>query len=536
MMTSLILRIRNIHPRWFVGAFFALYFFVGVASFRSFGIAVDEGTMDSLGRDVFRYVFLGTDWPTNEGWRFHGTSVELPIYIVQQFFFPGEHPATEYLHVYIQHFVVFLITFFGVVMLYLLARRHFRSSWWALLCCLLFVLTPRLFAQSFYNSRDLPMLAFFTASMFSLVRFAERPTVGRMLLHSVFSALALALRMPALIIPVITVLYFFLHTVTQQQGHLSSDRFRQCVLLVLYFLSLAFATIVFWPFLWDQPLAHFLEAYRYMGHINGSAMFLGHLYANIPWFYIPVWITATVPLMYTVFFLLGCFSLCIAFLMHPRRWFTEHSDALLFLGWFFLPIFSIIITGAGIYNEWRHVFFIYPAFLLLAVTGIRSGLSRAKVLGGLWSTVLATAIIVAISGQILSTGIWMVRNHPFQFAYFSLPSSFVSGLVPYDYWKLSYRDAMRFVLAQNPGIISVYSNANVAYMNAYNVFPESLSRIMRVPKIAEAMYVVTDDPALAPGLLLLHEVNVDGLYLSGVYKGPMNSVLVDPVTKGVFFR
>jgi hypothetical protein len=95
---------------------------------------------------------------------------------------------------------------------------------------------------------------------------------------------------------------------------------------------------------------------------------------------------------------------------------------------------------------------------------------------------------------------------------------------------------MRSLLRENAGIMSVYSPENIAFQNAYNVFPESLGRIMRVPNINEAMYVLVSDPSLAEGLPVVREIMVDGIYLSGIYKGPVKEVIVDRATGAVRFR
>jgi hypothetical protein len=434
----------------------------------------------------------------------------------------------------IEHLVVFLLSFAGLVMLYLLARRHFRDWRPALLCCVFFFLTPRFFAQSFYNSRDIPELAFFTASMFTLLRALDLRTWQSMLFHALATALALALRMPAAIIPVLTVGFFVLDGVSRRLGHEPTEWRHSCLLLGTYFLSLCILTVSIWPFLWQQPVAHFIDAYRFMSSLGDPT----------PWNYIPVWIFVTVPIFYTAFFLIGTFSAAITFCLHPLTALRMRRDELLFLCWFFLPIAAIILSHAGIYTEWRHVFFIYPALLLLAVSGILRVWKWIQTFRLGPATVFSWLLIFVIAGEILATGIWMIRNHPLEFAYFSIPYPFVqqhfSAIVndrnP-DYWGLSYREAMQYVLSADPGIVSVYSNENIAFQNAYNPFPQSLTRMMRVPATRDAMFVVVSNPALAQGLPLVHSVTTtDGIFLCGIYRGPVRSVNLDRSTGAVSFE
>ncbi|MDB4978764.1 MAG: glycosyltransferase family 39 protein [Candidatus Peribacteria bacterium] len=521
--------------QWLVPGFFVLVFAIGVFSFRQFGVATDEGTMDSLGRDTYNYVFHGAEWPTNPAWRYHGTAVELPLQIAQNIAAPADDQRTTYKRVFTQHFFTFLLSFAGLVTLYFLARKHFGSREWALLTCVLLFLSPRFFAQSFYNSRDIPELVFFTLSMLTLLWLSERRTYKSAVIHGVATALALAVRMPALIILVLTTLYLGLDALEQWLAEKKTGMQRSAILFAVYLLTVAVATTIFWPFLWTHTATHFLEAYRFMSSLGANMSFMGHTYTSTPWQYVPVWIFLTVPPLYSVFFLAGIVSLSVSGMRHGKNMLPARKNELLFAAWFFLPIISIVVTKAGIYNEWRHVLFIYPAFLLMAVGGIRH-LSAWIEKHHAYKT--AEVMSIALALQLLLTGFWMIRNHPLEFAYFSLPKSMVETFTPgrVDYWGLSYREAVKYLMDHNTGIMSVYSPENIAYQNAYNIYPDSLKRMMRVPTADEAMFVVVSSPEDAKGLTLVRGITVDGHFLSGIYQGPVKEVLVDRAAGSVEFR
>ena len=350
-------------------------------------------------------------------------------------------------------FLCFTLFFSGVLALFFLAKRHFKSPWWALLCCTLLVLTPRIFAPGFYNSRDIPELTLFTLSIF--------------------------------------------------------------------LITFAIATVAVWPFLWEQPIRHFLDAYAFMSsHGEGPFEFLGHTYDGFPLLYIPVWMVVTIPLVYTLFFVVGASAIIIRSMRGILRssfrtvW-LQHRTEILFLAWFFGPIAAILITGAGIYLEWRHIYFVYPALILTAITGLRFSLSMTR------SRVLRHTIWIILMFQCASTGIWMLRNHPFEYVYFSIPTRFTEGYFPLDYWAVSYKQIAAELLAREMRpVFSVYSDENVAFINFYNFFPEALDRVAREHDIAKADYVVTRDPALTKRLLPVKELTVDGLVINGIYRGP----------------
>lgn len=379
-------------------------------------------------------------------------------------------------------------------------------------------------------------MSFFAISMFTLVRLSERRTFAAAVVHGIASGAALGIRIPALIIPIITILYLAHDALRDRWTDDFQSAKKTAGLVTTYGASLCITLFCVWPFLWEAPIQHFLEAYRFMGSLQRDTVLLGKTYPAAPWHYIPLWMFITVPVAYSFFFLLGAGEIIISTIRRPIDSILRRQRDILFLAWFALPIAAILATGAGIYDEWRHVYFLYPAFVLVAVGGVQwaTNFLRRHSSG---SIAMIPGAVIGV--QILATASWMAWNHPMEFAYFSLPSSVVKAyFVPprADYWGLSYREAMRSLLEENTGVMSVYSPENIAFQNAYNVFPESLGRIMRVPKIDEAMFVLVSDLSLAEGLPVVREITVDGIYLSGIYKGPVKEVIVDRATGRVEFR
>ena len=49
---------------------------------------------------------------------------------------------------------------------------------------------------------------------------------------------------------------------------------------------------------------------------------------------------------------------------------NKELQDLLHLFIFFIPIFSIIILHSTLYDGWRHLYFIYPSFLMVSLSGL----------------------------------------------------------------------------------------------------------------------------------------------------------------------
>ena len=75
--------------------------------------------------------------------------------------------------------------------------------------------------------------------------------------------------------------------------------------------------VTFWPFLWEAPLINFLFTIKSFANYNMSfeTLYLGnyHDIKSLPWHYIPVWIFATTPIIFLIFFFTGFISTTVLF-------------------------------------------------------------------------------------------------------------------------------------------------------------------------------------------------------------------------------
>ncbi len=511
-----IVRFVHARPKVAVAAFFAALFLLGLGTYRHYGVPYDEGTLDSLSRDSYAYVFQGAPWPTEKAWRYHGTLVELPLFAIAEWLAPLGNPMENYKRLYTRHFYgAFLFLMLSTFLVYLHGKRFFKSTWWGLLAALLFLLLPRIYAHGFYNTRDIPQIAMFALAMWTMLRLLDHRTYVRAALHGIAIALALSLRMSALILLPITVLFLALEYIRGRQMNLD-QRIQEYLAHAATVLIVAIAgTWAFWPFLWEYPVQHFLEAYGFMSTLGGATTLLGYTFDHFPWFYIPVWILATIPPAVSLLCISGMITSTMGIGMQWKHLSAEARDRLVYLGWLVLPVLAIIVNGSGIYLEWRHVFFLAPAIIILALAGYKDlldWLGHKK-----W---MRTTIITVLTLQIAATGFWMIRNHPHEFMYYSIPVKIAVPLFLPDYWALSYRSAAERVMELTPSkITTVYSDENVAFQNLYAIFPESLSRMMRVPTPEEAALIMTRDPNIAKNWKPLSLIQVDGFTINGVYKG-----------------
>ena len=451
-----------------VGLFFGLLALLGVACTRDYGMGWDEPA-DRLNAFVSaKYVALRlapglaqrqprlADIPDLNRHRDadHGVLFMLPL-VVLEAVWPGPDPAAW---AYRRHLVGFLLFVAGAWAVYRLGRARLADWRWGLAGAGLLVLSPRIFAEAFYNYKDIVFLSLFALAMLTLTRLLRRPTVGRALLHAAATAAAIDVRTMGVLLPLLTLGFGAL-----EAAYRPARRKGLAKALGLYLPALVALVVLGWPYLWEHPWANFLAALRsFSQYAKPLEVFYWGGFVSVrelPWHYAPVWIFITTPVPYVVLFVAGVAALGrSAWLAGPGRWLRRASARrdLLVLAWFFGPLLGIVVLHSAISDGWRHLYFIYPAFVLLAARGLRevsgvwpghkSGLARQSING-----LLAGGLLVVVGLGTARVAWRMAAEHPFQYAYFSfLPGTAVEQNFERDYWGLSTRQGLEWVLAHDP--------------------------------------------------------------------------------------
>lgn len=499
------------HPWRVIVGVFVVMLVIGFVVSDDYATSMDEPPLFEFGMQAWRYLFLGGPVPAAIDWKFH-----TPVY--QLLFIAIGRSVSEYgflSSVIAMRFASFLTFCLGWWALFFLAKRVTGSPWWALLTVLWLTISPRMFAHAFYNPKDLPTLTFFTLSVLMLVRALDRPTIWRIAAFGLATGFSISLRPFALLLPMFAVLGFGLKAITAP-----AERRRSWILWGLASLVATFVlTIAVWPLLWTDPLGGLYGAILDNTSRTDEGFYLGAYYRpQLPWHYLIVWMAVTIPVVYSFLFMAGT-GLSLARLARPLAFFREQPVIVFALPWLGLPILAKMMGRIGLFDEWRHLLFIYPAFLLIAVYGAKRLWDGAK---GYWRAGLAALVLL----QMLATLVWMVRWHPFEYVYFSVPSSWVKGKMEMDYWGLSYLEGLKWIAAndQSPRI-PVYIRNDVGITDILMLPPEDQARIYAVKSSAQAMYIVdilrwSQYQHVVPVDRLVHTVEADGLPMLWIYRGP----------------
>lgn len=485
------------HKKIIVAIFFGAIVVLGFFIYKDYGLAWDEPISHANGQVSFNYITKSdpTLWTYSE--RFYGVLVELPFAWLQRTF----DVSSPQMIFFMRHILTYLLFVVGVWVFYLFLRRRFDHWWLALLGAGLLVMSPRIFADAFYNSKDIPLMIAFIIGMHTLSRLLERFSWQRMVLHALATAAVIAIRVPGIFIIAITVAMVVLDSLIAHSTRAQWQR-RLGMLLGYGALTILF-TIALWPFLWQHPLAHFREAFADMSHfsrqIDMQVLYMGEFVkaSALPWHYIPVWMLITTPPLYLALFFVGVWTVARKIFSIRRVWSSPVRMDVAALAWLFGPIIAVIIFHSVLYDGWRHLYFIYPALLFLALVGIEHILAWVRTKDEELRLLYRWLAGIALGIGLLSTAWFMVRNHPYQNVYFNFLAGGMKSArdnFDLDYWGLSFRKGLEYVAARDTdSTIPVYLPGG-SPDNLYILDPQVAGRFVLLSQkdSGKAKYVISN--------------------------------------------
>lgn len=476
--------------------FFAAYLALGVIIFKDYGISWDEPISRTSGTIAMNYVMHGDQELLTYSARYHGTAFDLFLVAIEKMLNLSENLRALY---FTRHLVTFFLFYAGAFFFYLLCKDRFGWKM-GLLGSLFLILSPRVFAHSFYNSKDIAFLAMFIISIYTLIRYLDKKTVSRAILHALVSAILIDIRILGIIVPFFTLIFSAGDLLAAKPKESENKNIIASFLTYAFFL-ICF-TVLFWPVLWSNPPYHFIKAFEMMRRYPwyGIVLYLGNYTTsiNLPWHYIPLWIVITTPVLYTACFFLGCFAATKLLLKNPIQFCLNKRNDLIYLLWFFLPLATIVIFKSVLYDAWRQMFFIYPAFLILSLIGLSYLFEYIKVkFQGLTYRIVNAVFILVIIFSLINTSKFMLKYHPYQNLYFNVfagkDMKEVKNNFELDYWGLSYRKALEYILENDKDETIKICVANWPGMfNAFILNSDDRDRLVYVKNPEEAKYFLSN--------------------------------------------
>ncbi|MHC1773483.1 MAG: hypothetical protein AB9907_17445 [Flexilinea sp.] len=476
--------------------------------------------------------------------RTYGTAVMLPTIFVNQI--PGISLNTaEFLN--FRRLYTFFSFFLALICFFFLLKTRFDNILIAMIGTIMLTLTPRIFAESFYNCKDIVFFSWFLVSLSGIGIYLIRRSNWGLILFCIGFGLAANTRLIGFILWPAFLLIIGFDLIKEKKQ--IKKRYKS--LLIAFAGSLIFFYIIT-PYLWGSPVNHLIEGFRFssdrltsretgllsetnLAPLGQAELFFGEFIAPKDiWYYLPVWMGITIPLLYLILFLTEILFMGGQFIRQKKR--SGYNRTGLF-DQFCLALFvgcmaGIILTKTNLYHGWRHAYFLYAPFIYLAACGF----------GSLWDTSFRKGIIQKgknvvllgiVSVSFASTGFWVVKNHPLDFVYFNEIGRRYARQFTRDYWGVASKSCVLDLLNEYDGRrISLDLNADYTWgsieFSLMRLPEEQQKKFDPVWQIENAEYLcfsyknIPGNNYPIPDFEILKTYRVDGYDVAAIYKRVSN--------------
>lgn len=372
--------------------------------------------------------------------RYNGMAVFYPAFFV--YFINRTSP---YAGMLLWQSYIYLICSLGLISLFFLLRSLCSDISSAYIGTLLYFLTPRMFAESHYNNKDMILVSLLFCAMLCGWKVYERLSLKWIILFSVLGAFIVNMKIIGLFIWGGIGLFIVLALIMNK-------RMKVGVILKIVLSLVLFAVIYmcvtpasrsglfgFWRFLIDSSKNFWWNDY---------VLFRGALYnkeiTGIPAVYLPTLMMITIPIGIIFMFVIGLICNVFDIIRHPSKLFSGTGYFLACFGLCTVPLIYAIYNKTPVYNGWRHFYFTYVGIILLASYG------TDRLIDAFGKKKFVPSLAAVIYILVLLTGI--IMNHPYEYSFFNvLAGNDIETIYELDYWDMSFKQAYEYLLEETGG-------------------------------------------------------------------------------------
>jgi hypothetical protein len=329
--------------------------------------------------------------------------------------------------------------FTGVIFLIFL-RKTFSDNRVILISSLMYFLSPRIYAHSFFNPVDIPFLCFFLFFLISFYKLVKQVDRKQLFIHIILCGIVTSLRTVGEISILITLL--FLATKVFKDRKSTEESIANIKLVLVFLVGSLSIYIACTPYLWESPWKSIIEMHHQSAnfgeHVPMPTFYWGKVYRSLdlPWHYTLTWLFISLPSFYVI-------AISVAFcknIIFLKSLFNAHNKYKLYLFLMFGAIlFSACFFKYSKYNDWRHFYFLNGLMIMLVAFTYNS----------LKNKVIKNSIFILFIIQFSLTAYDMYRYHPYQISFFNRISGGIQkaeGNFPLEYFGSSFKQSIYRIL------------------------------------------------------------------------------------------
>ena len=487
MLKQSIFRKKYFTVKNLVIVFFLSYLFIGFNIHKDYGISFDEETNRLYGLINGNYIlktFLNENFydkifsevtqskfpdkikikePTNLHDFFdkaYGAFFELPLATLEVILNIKDDREVFLF----RHLITFIFFWFSLIYFYLLLKKIFNNEIIPFFGVILLIIHPRIFANSFYNSKDIIFLGLFVIANYYGFTLIHKKKIKNILLFCFFSAGLINLRLFGAIVPITIFINFFINNFKKKKFIDINYLTISIIILFFYF--------IFTPILWEDPLNNFLHIINHFNNLPEIYTLYNDKYfrtTETPWHYIGIWILITSPLLSIFLFFSGIF-------IFFRFYFSNHSDhktiyvlnTIIF--YILVPYTLFNLFNITMYDGWRHLYYMYTIIIIISLFTIKYIFDQEYKNILFYLSILIILIVVNIVN--------LIKIHPYQNIYFN--SFFIKNPLKKfekDYWGLSDKQILEtFIEIEKNENIYLYDYSGSMFKTSLKILKPNIRK------------------------------------------------------------
>lgn len=497
-MYLLINNFLNKYSKSIIFLFFLSILILGISVVKDYGVSSDEFERRSIGFNNLNYIgnIINPEFTEKiKGDKnytsfdqyslnyYGGAIIDTPLALIE-LMLGIEDKKNQFL---LKHYFNFIIFFLSLISFYKIINYRIKNWKISLLGTLFLFLSPRIFANSFYNNVDIIFMSFVIFSIHSGLNYLRDKKFSNIILFTILVSISISIRIMGIILPVAFISILILQALNKKNIKIIFYE------IILFILLVCFFTILFWPFLWNSPIENFLFTFgKISNYIDCKCFTLynGEILkvTEVPWNYSLNWMLFTIPIQYLVLFLIG-FGITIfnnfnILKINNNNKFIDTINFLIITG----TIGAVILFKSTLYNGWRHLYFIYPSIIYFSALSIFF-LKNKFNLGFL--KIFYSFIFVLM----VYTAGWMYKYHPYQYAYFNkLAGKNVEEKFDVDYWGLSYKQNLeKLIKFDKTNEIKIFNSSSIKmFYPLLSLNEKDRSKFIITENINETDYWITN--------------------------------------------
>ncbi|MCW3122069.1 MAG: glycosyltransferase family 39 protein, partial [Flavipsychrobacter sp.] len=252
---------------------FLIALIIGFLTYKDYGICWDEPYQRAPAILSYNYIMYGNQDLFIKASDNHGAGFEILLVLIEKWM-----RITDSRDIYfMRHLVSNIFFLIGVFAGYVLLFRLFKNRFIASLGFVMLAFMPRIYAHSFFNTKDVPFLAMIIIALAIAQIAFEKDKSWLFFVLGVSIGYATSIRIMGIMLALFIVLFLIADIIFKRMD--KEKPTRQLLHMLLFSLGFCIFLYIPWPFIWKHPVSLFIESFGKMSHYKwiGGVLFDGKL-------------------------------------------------------------------------------------------------------------------------------------------------------------------------------------------------------------------------------------------------------------------